>query len=131
MRQRQTIPLLAGLVFTACSSVPTRTLRIDAIGVDEKPVPCIVVVGDDWAGAAEKNQFVNLTGDDTLALQVAFEQPSVDIIVAAVPVDQATGKPLMLPKSRDESAKATSFLADFAQVRLTDPDRQLFILRQR
>lgn len=130
---RLTHVLLLGVAasFAACGSVPTRTFQIDAIDVDEKPVPCLVVIGDDWSGAAEHNQLVNVAGDDTLALTVAFARPEVDIIVAAVPVDPATGKPRKFPKSRTESTDATGFLADARRIRLTDPERNLFILRRK
>jgi hypothetical protein len=123
--------LLLTALLASCAGVPTRTFQIDAIDVDESPVPCIVVVGDDWAGAAEHNQYVNLGGDNTLTLKVPFDRPEVDIVVAAVPVDAATGKPRIQPKSRTESTDATGFLADYRRVRLTDPERNLFILRRR
>ncbi|MCC7062789.1 MAG: hypothetical protein IT456_08305 [Planctomycetes bacterium] len=123
--------LLLTALLVSCAGVPTRTFQIDAIDVDESPVPCIVVLGDDWAGAAENNQYVNVGGDNSLALKVPFDRPEVDIVVAAVPVDPATGKPRIQPKSRTESSDATGFLADFRRVRLTDPERNLFILRRR
>ncbi len=128
---RNTLLFATATLLAACSGVPTRTFQIEAIDVDEKPVPCIVVVGDDWAGAAERNQYVNVGSDDTLALKVVFDRAEVDIIVAAVPVDVATGKPRMSPKSRTESTDATGFLADVRRLRLTDPERTLLILRKR
>lgn len=131
VNRRNTVLFVATTLLAACGSVPTRTFQIEAIDVDERPVPCIVVVGDDWAGAAERNQYVNVGSDDTLALKLAFDRAEVDIIVAAVPVDTATGKPRMSPKSRTESTEATGFLADVRRIRFTDPERNLFILRKR
>ncbi|MBL8724202.1 MAG: hypothetical protein JNK49_09155 [Planctomycetes bacterium] len=123
--------LLAACAFaTACSGVPTRTFQIDAIDVEDQPVPCIVVVDGDWAQAAERGQVVNIDGKRPLAVTVAFPRPEANIIVAAVPVD-AAGKPEKLPKSREESRALTEFLSDYRDVRLTDPDRTLFILRRK
>lgn len=130
MSNRHNLSVLALAMLTACSGVPTRTFQIDAIDVDEKPVACLVVVGDDWAGAAQKKQLVNVGGDNTLSLTVEFTRPEMDITVAAVPLD-ANGQPRAMPKSRAESTELTSFLADVRRLWADDPERPLFILRKR
>jgi len=127
------LPLLvlaASALMTACAGVPTRTFKVDAMDVDERPVPCLVVIGDDWAGAAQKKQFVNVGTDNTLDLTVEFVRPEMDIIVAAVPLD-ANGQPRALPKSRAESTELTDFLADVRRLWADDKEIELFILRKR
>lgn len=119
------------LLLTACGSVETRTLEIRALDNEERPVPCIVVIGgQDWATAALNKQFVHLKGPEPLRLPVAFERPEVDVIVAAVPVDEQ-GNVRQTPKSRPESTELTGMLGDHRTVRLTDPERLLFVLRRR
>lgn len=129
---RYHLPLAAATLalLTACSGVPTRTFQIDAIDVDERAVPCLVVIGDDWAGAAQKQQLVNVGSDDTLGLTVEFVRPEMDVIVVAVPLDPA-GKVRAMPKSRTESTELTDFIGDVRRLRATDPARNLFILRKR
>jgi hypothetical protein len=114
----------------ACGSVPVRTLTIDAIDVDDRPVPCLVVVGDDWAGAEEKQQFVNVGSDNTLSLPLTFDRPELDVTVAAVVVE-ADGTPRRNLRSRKDSSDATGFIAEPRTIRSTDPVRHLFILRRR
>ncbi len=119
------------LLFAACGSIPTRTLEIRAIDNDERPVPCIVVIGgQDWTTAAQNQQFAHLKGGEPLRLQVAFERPEVEIIVAAVPVDEQ-GNVRQTPRSRPEATELTGMLGDNRAVRLTDPARLLFVLRRR
>ncbi|MBX3464526.1 MAG: hypothetical protein KF830_15260 [Planctomycetes bacterium] len=128
---RRATAIAASLLFAACGSIPTRTLEIRAIDADERPVPCIVVVGgQEWSAAAKNQQFVHLKGDEPLRLPVAFERSEVDIIVAAVPVD-GQGQVRQVPRSRPESTDMTGMLADFRRVRVTDPERMLFILRRK
>ena len=132
LRAPHRLAALAALsLFAACGSVPVRTLEIRAIDNDERPVPCIVVIGgQDWTDAAQKNQFVHLKSGEPLRLPVAFERPEVDVIVAAVPVD-GEGNVRQAPRSRPEATELTGMLADNRAVRLTDPARLLFILRRR
>ncbi|MCA8953153.1 MAG: hypothetical protein KDE27_26815 [Planctomycetes bacterium] len=123
---------LAGLAaLTACGSVPTRTFTVDVIDSGEKPVPCLVVVGADWADAAQRDQIVNVAGRDTLAVTVRFDKPEVDLFAAAVPLDAATGKPRVVPKTRNESTELTGFVAGTRRLRANDPEKVLFILRSR
>lgn len=130
-RCRSLLATPALLLFAACGSVPMRTLEIRAIDNDERPVPCIVVIGgQDWAAAAENGQFASLKGSEPLRLPVAFERPQVDIIVAAVPVD-AQGNVRQAPKSRPESTDLTGMLAESRTVDYRDPTRLLFVLRRK
>lgn len=120
---------LASALCTACGSVPTRTFQFDAIDVEEKPLPALVVVGDDWIGAAERQQFVNLDkNDSSLTLELKFDRAEVDVTVAAVQVDPDTGKPTKVPKSRGEP---NEFVAEPRRVQITDPQMQMFILPRR
>jgi hypothetical protein len=130
MRNHRPLAVLVLAALTACSGVPTRTFQIDAIDVDERAVPCLVVIGDDWAGAAQKQQLVNVGSDNTLNLTVEFTRPEMDVIVVAVPLDPS-GKVRAMPKSRTESTELTDFLGDVRRLRAKDPERSLFILRKR
>lgn len=130
MNRLRPLATLACAFATACAGVPTRTFQIDAVDVEDQPVPCLVVVDGNWAQAAEKGQLVNVDGKRPLAVTVAFPRPEANIVVAAVPLD-AQGKPEKLPKSREESKALTEFLSDYRDVRLTDPERTLFILRRK
>ena len=124
------LAVLTLALLTACSGVPTRTFQIDAIDSDERAVPCLVVVGDDWAGAAQRQQLVNVGSDDTLNLTVEFTRAEMDIICVAVPLDPS-GKVRAMPKARTESTELTDFLGDVKRLRATDQPRHLFILRKR
>lgn len=128
--RRHGLALSAALaLLAACGSVPTRTLEIRAIDNDEQPVPCIVVIaGQDWATAAQNDQFAK--GGEPLRLKVAFENPEVELIVAAVPVD-AQGNVQKAPRSRPESTELTGLLTDNRRVRFTDHARLLFVLRRK
>ena len=132
-RSRRALLASAGLsLLAACGSIPTRTLEIRAIDNDERPVPCLVVIGgQDWTTAAQNQQFVHVgKSAEPLQLQVAFERPEVDVIVAAVPVDD-DGTVRQTPRTRPESTELTGMLGDHRTVRLTDPPKLLFVLRRR
>jgi len=118
---------LSVLAFAAaCGSVPTKTFEFDAIDAGETARPCLVVVNDDWATAAEKNYYVNVGGDDTLNLEISFPVSEVEVTIAPVLVE--SGKVTRVPKSRKEAREYTGFTDDTRRLRLTDPRRQLFIL---
>lgn len=120
-----TVPAL----FAACGSVPTKTFRFDAIGADEKPLPAIVVVGDDWIGAAQKKQFVNVGNkDDELSLPLTFDRGSVEVTVAAVEINPDTGEPERVPRSRMDRS---DYVAEPRRIEPTDPVKALFILQRR
>jgi hypothetical protein len=116
---------------TACSGVPTRTFQIDAIDVEDQPVPCLVVVDGDWTAAIEKKQLVNIGSAESLPLKIEFHRPEVNIMVAPVPIDPNTGEYVRLPKSREESRAMTDFLSGDRDVKLIDQQRTLFILRRK
>lgn len=123
---------LAGLaLLTACAGAPKQTFYIDAIDTDEKPVPCLVVVGDDWDGAATNQRVVNVAGDDQIAIDITFETPEVSIICAAVRKNESTGEVDAMPKSRTESTEATTFVAGTRRLRATDAPNVLFILERK
>ncbi|MCR9246356.1 MAG: hypothetical protein NXI31_15090 [bacterium] len=118
-------------LLTACAGPPQRKFRIDAINTSEKPVACLVVVGDDWAGAAEQNRVVNVGGDDQATLELTFDKPEISIIVAAIPMNESTGEIDALPTSRSNSTASTSYIAGTRKLRVDDAPTQLFILEQR
>lgn len=123
---QRSVLLIAPVLLAACGSVPTRTFQFDAITVEEQPLPCIVVVGDDWVGAAERHQFVNVDKkDDWLSLPVKFDRPEIEVTVAAVEVNPDTGKPERVPRSRMDRS---DYIAEPRRLQLTDPEKQLFIL---
>jgi hypothetical protein len=114
----------------ACGSIPTKTFEIDAIDDEEKPVPAIVVVGEDWVGAADRHQFVNVDNkDDRLPLKLSFEHGDVEITVAEILVDPDTGKPTRVPRSRSDPSKY--LVPDPRRLRATDPTVELFMFTRR
>lgn len=118
--------LLALLPLAACGGVPTQRFVFDAIDVSEAPRPCLVVVADDWVGAHEKNQFVNVENDDTLTLNVPFNSAEVEVTVAPVLVEG--GKVMRVPKSRKEARDYSGFMEETRRLLLGDPPLQHFIL---
>jgi hypothetical protein len=126
---RRTLSLSLLAATAACGSIPTKTFEFDAIDAGEVPRPCLIVVNDDWATAAEKNHYVNVDGDDALQLEIAFPVSEVEVTIAPVLVE--SGKVTRVPKSRKEARDYTGFTDDTRRLRLTDPRRQLFILTRR
>ncbi len=123
---------VAGLaLLTACAGTPTKTFYFDAIDTQENPVSCLVVIGDDWDGAATASQLVNIKGDDQVKVQVPFEAPEVTIICAAVKTNATTGEPDSMPTSRSESTEATGFVAGTHRLRADDATKVLFILERK
>ena len=58
-RSRRSLFAAVGLsLLAACAGTPKRTFYFDAIDTEEKPVSCLVVIGDDWDGAATASQIV-------------------------------------------------------------------------
>jgi hypothetical protein len=126
---RRALCLSALCAMTACSSIPKKTFEFDAIDTAEQPRPCLVVVNDDWVGAAEKNQFVNVEADNTLRLDIPF--PAAEIEVTVAPVLVEGGKVTRVPKTRKEARDYSGFMDDTRRLRLLDPARQLFILARK
>lgn len=123
----RTSSLLALLCLTACGSIPTREFEFDAIDVNENARPCLVVINDDWARAAERDQYVNLTDDNSLVLTIEFPKaPEVEVTMA--PILVADGKVQRVPKSRREARDFSGFVEEVRKVQLTDPRRVFFIL---
>jgi hypothetical protein len=123
-RRLLSLPLLAA--FAACGSIPTKQFEFRAIDTGDQPRPCMIVVDDDWAGAAEKSQFVNLDGNAPLVLTIPFAQAEVEVTVAPVLVE--SGKVARVPKSRKEATDYSGFKDDVRRLRVTDPRVHLFIL---
>lgn len=123
-RRHLSLPLLAAL--TACGSIPEKQFEFRAIDTSDAPHPCMIVVNDDWATAAEKNQFVNLEGNAPLVLDIPF--PSAEVEVTVAPVRVESGKVTRIPKSRKEARDYSNFMDDVRRLRLSDPRVHLFIL---
>lgn len=123
-RRHLSLPLLAAL--TACGSIPKKQFEFRAIDTADAPHPCMIVVNDDWAAAAEKNQFVNLEGNTPLVLEIPFPTAEVEVTVAPVRVE--SGKVTRVPKSRKEARDYSNFMDDVRRLRLGDPRVHLFIL---
>lgn len=121
----RSLSLLSLLALTACGSIPVRTFEFDAISTDDQPRPCLIVVNDDWVGAAERKQFVNVAGDDVLSLPISFPSPEVQITVA--PMKMSGGQP-SVPKSRKEARDTSNYMDEVRPLVITDPKRVLFIL---
>ena len=116
---------LLGLT-AACGSIPTKSFEFLAIDAAEQPRPCLIVVNDDWTTAAEKNQYVNVEGANSLVLDIPFNAAEIEVTVAPVLVE--SGKVTRIPKSRKEARDYSGFMDDVRRLRATDPRRQLFIL---
>ena len=117
------VPLL---LLCSCGSIPTQRFEFDVIDTGERPRPCLIVVNDDWIGAADKNQYVNVDTDDTLTIEVPFASAEVEITIAPVLVEG--GKVARAPRSRKEARDYSGFVEEPRKLRLRDPERQLFIL---
>ncbi|MEO6593542.1 MAG: hypothetical protein ABIP94_02175, partial [Planctomycetota bacterium] len=129
-QSNQFLLLIAGALLASCGSVPTRTFKVRAINIDQQPVPCIVVIGDDWSGAADKRQFLN-ADTTTLNLPVQFKFPAVTLTAAAMEFD-AEGKPLNNLSTRSAAIEVSDYLTDVREeVRFTDPEVILFVLRKK
>lgn len=114
--------------FAACGAIPTKQFTFRAIDAGENPRPCMVVVDDDWPAAAEKEQFVHVTGDE-LKLTLPFRSSEIEITVAPVMVEN--GKVTRVPKSRKEAVDYSGFKEETRRLRITDPALQLFILARK
>ena len=122
------LSMLACVAATACGSIPKKTFVFDAIDLQEGARPCLIVVDDAWVEAADKNQVVNFPSDNTLPVTIEFRSSEVEITVAPLRVsgDQISS----MPRSRMEAIQSSDFKADEPRrLRLTDPDKQLFILQ--
>lgn len=121
-------PAATAALLAACGSVPKRTFEIHALSAEERPVPCLVVVDDDWIGAADRNQFVNLPPGKPLSLEIVFERGEVEVAVAPILVNLDTGAPDWVPRRRSDENAAVRLEEELRQLRPTDPQRQLFLL---
>lgn len=130
LRQLRT-PFFASLAaLTACGSVPTRTFDFAAINADQRAVPAIVVVDQDWIGAAEKKQFVNVD-NKSLPITIAYPdgRQEVEVTVAAILVDpDDASKITWSPTRSTDTNPAIAEKPELRRLRLLDPVRQLFIL---
>lgn len=126
-RAAHAVLLIAGLGATACGGIPTRQFRFRVIDTAEQPRAALIVIeNQDFATAAEKNQFVNVTSNDWLPLTVEFPTATVEITVAPLVVDG--NKVSRIPKDRKEAIELSNFKDDTRILRVDDPEKQLFIL---
>ena len=123
---RLCLSLLACVGATACGSIPTKTFTFDAIDVSERPRPCLIVIDDDWASAADKNHVVNVTGDDKLELTLEFRSAEIEVTVAPLTVDGDVVS--TMPRSRKEARDVSGFMDETRRLKVTDPATQFFIL---
>lgn len=114
------------LAVTACGGIPKKTFVFDAIDVTENPRPVLIVVNDDWVDAWDKNQVVNVSGNDELSLTIPFPSSTVEITVAPLTVDGnvVANKPM----SRKDARDLSGFNDEMRSLRLTDPVKHLFVL---
>lgn len=113
------------LFATACSGVETRRFEFDVIDTENNPRPCLVVINNDFPGAEQQKQVVNVEGDDVLALDLQF--PSRDVVITVAPLRVVGGKVTKWPRSARESWD-TGYADETRTVRIDDPTRVLFIL---
>jgi hypothetical protein len=126
MTIRRALSLLSLGLTAACGTIPTKEFEFRAIDVADVPRPALIVVNDDWAVAAENNQFVNVDGNSPLRLEIAF--PSAEVEVTVAPVLVESGKVTRVPKSRKEARDYTGLMDDVRRLRVTDPRVHLFVL---
>lgn len=88
---KMTVAGFACLAATACSSIPKKTFRIDALSTSEKPRPCLVVINGDIAAAKRAKQFINVT-DDHAPLDIEIEFKSRVVKVVVIPVELTDGE---------------------------------------
>jgi len=112
----------------ACGGIPTKSFEFVAMDAAENPRPCLIVVNDDWVAAAERKQFLNVEENSTLVLEIPF--PMAEVEVTAAPVLVENGKVTRVPKSRKEARDYSSFVDEQRRLRMTDPKKQLFILKR-
>jgi len=116
---------LAAVAMTACGSVPKRKFTFDVIDTSEQPLPAMIIVENQWSEAAGDKQFVNVTGDNTLELELTFK--SKRVLVTAVPIAAEDGKPTDVPQNERQ---VRDFKPGRREVELRDAQKQLFILER-
>lgn len=116
---------LATVALTACGSVPKRKFQFDVIDTAEQPLPAMIIVENQWSEAASDQQFVNVTGDNTLELELTFKSKAV--MVTAVPISAEDGKPTDVPQNERQ---VRDFKPKSKTVLLGDAGKQLFILER-
>src|SRR5688572_1046033 len=119
---------LVPLALASCGGIPTQQFEFYAIDAEESPRPCLVVINDDWVGAAEKNHYVNV--GDTGPLKLTLEFPSSELQVTMAPLKLSGGKPTKVPRSRKDSWES-GYSDEQRTLFMTDPPRVLFILTRR
>ncbi len=119
------------LALAACQPESAASLEFtfDAVDTNEQARPCMIVVDDDWTGAAERHQWVNVTGDDVLT--ITLPAPKTEWTVTVAPLLVESGQITRVPHSRKDARDYTGFADEVRLVRRTDPRRQLFILPRR
>lgn len=121
------VVLTASLGAVACGGVPTRKFQFKVVDTSEQPRPALIVIDNqDFATAAEKNQFVSVDSNDWLSLTLSFPSSEVEITVAPVVVDG--NRVSRVPKDRKEAVELSNFKDDTRRLHLDDPQKQLFIL---
>jgi hypothetical protein len=129
MRILRNASLLSLLSLMACGGIPTQRFEFDAIDTESNKQPCLIVIGNDFGGAVENKQVVNLDGDRPLGLDIQFEQPEVVIMAIPLKVDE-NGKVVKMPSSRSEARNLARRKDDSRTLRLRDPKMQLFVLQR-
>ncbi|HEB54402.1 MAG TPA: hypothetical protein ENI87_14210 [bacterium] len=122
--------VLLATTLAACGSVPKKTFVFDAIDTAETPHACMVVVDDDWDGAITNEQFLRAGDRDELRLTIEFPVAEVEVTVAPVQLNP-DGTIARAPRSRSQARETTDLQAGIRRLRMTDPDKQLFILAPR
>ena len=114
-------------LLTSCGSIPKKSFRFDAMDSAEDSVPCVVVIDQDWIGARERSQFVNVN-NDTLDLALEFQHAEVEVTLAQVVVDPDTGEVSWCPTRASDTDPGANNKPASRRLRMTDPTMQLFIL---
>ena len=112
----------------ACGGIESRRFEFDVIDTDNLPRPCLVVINNDFPGAEQKNQVVNVDSDDVLTLDLEF--PAREVVVTVAPLRVVNNKVTKYPRSSRESWD-TGYSDETRTVRIDDPTRVLFILPRR
>jgi hypothetical protein len=123
---RRLVAMLALGALAACGSVPKRSFEFEVIDTNERPVPALIVIGDGWQEAADNGQYVNVTGDDSKVLEIAF--PTKEITVTIAPVVVKDGKVERIPRTGAEAKTFSGYRDESRGLRASDHSRMLFIL---
>lgn len=113
----------------SCGGVPKRTFTFDAIDTSDDARAAMIVLDQDWVAASQNKQFVNLTSDNELPLELTFQSANVE--VTAVAIRTLDGTPVSVPMNPREAEEKSEYVLRTRNVQLRDGEKQLFIFERK